>query len=340
MIKYTLLLLCLFYPAHVFAETCKPVVAVYPSWKHNQATLESLPWHRFTHIALFGVYPNAEGNIKSDERDTFITDTVKLAHARGKKVILSVGGAGEASKAYRTISADKKRREAFAHLLAQYVKQHSLDGVDIDWEYWTFQSELGKGGNDPIESQNLVKLLATVRAALPPDALLTTDIIAGSWLGEQYLPDIEQHVDFVNLMAFDFTGQWDTSPVAHHADYATFKRAIEYAIKRGFSKEKLLVGLPAYGKEFVEGKNTHVKDIPYRHIAESALTQKRLFSRGRIGNTYFESRENIEKKSKYLSKNNFPGVFLFEITSDHPSQSLSLLQVASEILNPESCYDS
>ncbi len=248
MIRFIIFLFCVTYQVQAFASNCKPVIAVYPAWKHSQEVLTSLPWHRFTHIALFGIYPDTAGNFESDSMNLLTEDVVKLAHMHGKKVILSIGGAGEASKAYRTIAADQQLRENFASNAATYLKKYKLDGIDIDWEYWTFQSELGKGGNDPVESNNLVKLLAAIRATLPKEALLTTDIIAGSWLGEQYLPAIEKHVDFVNLMAFDFTGQWDGSPIDHHSNFKTFKQAIDYAISKGFrscfiTQNRVLLGV-------------------------------------------------------------------------------------------------
>lgn len=103
------------------------------------------------------------------------------------------------------------RRKFVSHLI-NYAEKYEVDGIDIDWEYWSYQSEQGKGGNDPIESQYLVKLLQDLREQLPPSMLLTVDIAPGNWLGAQYNVEIQDYVDYVdyaNLMAFGFTGRWD-----------------------------------------------------------------------------------------------------------------------------------
>lgn len=42
---------------------CKPVVAVYPTWKHSAETLEQLPWHRFNHIAVVFAFPKEDGQL-------------------------------------------------------------------------------------------------------------------------------------------------------------------------------------------------------------------------------------------------------------------------------------
>lgn len=316
------------------------MVAVYPTWKHSDDELKALPWNRFTHIAVFGVYPNSDGELLSAEADKFLAPLVSLAHSKGKEIIVSVGGAGEASKAFRKVAQNDELRIKFAKYISSYVSRNKLNGVDIDWEYWTFQNELGKGGNDPVESNNLVKLIAEIRGALPEGILLTADIMAGHWVGQQYIPEIQEYVDYVNLMAFDFTGQWPGSKISHHADYLTFKKAINYVINRGFNKEKLLVGLPAYGKEFVDGKVQRVRNLAYREIVEMLDGDLPKINAGELGNIYFETRKNVHEKSKYLQTNGFPGVFLFEVTADHPEDAYSLLQVASNIINPKkSCYE-
>ena len=79
------------------------------------------------------------------------------------KVILSIGGAGSASAGLLKITNSPATLSLFVKNLAAYVKQYSIDGIDIDWEYWTYQSELNRGGQDPVESQQLVDLIKLLR---------------------------------------------------------------------------------------------------------------------------------------------------------------------------------
>lgn len=316
------------------AATLKPVVAVYAGWKYPEFNAAHLPWTQFSHLAIASVYPQADGSLQSSMVDQFIGPLVKAAHQQQKKVLLSVGGAGEGSRAFHQIMKNRHTAQVFIHNITAYAHQHQLDGIDIDWEYWTYQHQLQKGGRDPVESQQLIDLLRDLRAALPENMLLTTDIIAGDWLGAQYSSDIARHVDYVNLMAFDFTGGWPASLIAHHADYATFVRAIKHTLAKGFPAEKLLVGLPAYGIEFVDGGNTNTRQIAYRDIVALTGANAAILQQGQFKFIYFENTYLFAKKAKYIAKKNLAGYFVFDIASDHPDPALSLMHAASRYITP------
>lgn len=74
----------------------------------------------------------------------------------------------------------------------------------------------------------------------PDDITLSADIFAGPYYGPQYLPQMQEPLDFVNLMAFDFTGAWDGSDVSHHADFPMFRLAMKGVEGRGFWLKTLL----------------------------------------------------------------------------------------------------
>ncbi len=317
---------------------CMPVIVAYPTWSANQLPLESIPWHKFTHITLTFILPNADGSLQTNEADKIIGPLVKAAHEKHKKVFVSIGGAVGYGDAFQKIAADKDRLKLFTKNVAAYVHVHQLDGVDIDWEYWTKQAVHKQGGNDPIESRMLVDLLASLRAELPKHIQMTTDIFAGHWYGEQYLTEIQQHVDYLALMAYDFTGAWESSPVTHHADYSTFKKSIDFFVDRGFKKEKLLVGFPSYGIEFVDGKNTRVnKDYSHKQIIEKIKQQNGNYNSGKMGNLYFETPELVKKKSQYILNQQLAGIFMFELTKDTLDDNTSLLSASNQVISPNLC---
>ena len=317
---------------------CMPVVAAYPTWSANQLPVESIPWHKFTHIVLTFIYPNADGSLQTTDMDHIIDPLVKAAHEKNKKVFISIGGATGYGDAFQKIAADKNRLKLFTENVKSYVAKHQLDGVDIDWEYWTKQVVHKQGGNDPVESRLLVDLLASLRAGLPKDIKMTADIFAGYWYGEQYLPEIQEYVDYLALMAYDFTGAWESSPVTHHADYSMFKKSIDFFVDRGFKKEKLLVGFPAYGIEFIEGKNIQVnKEYPHKNIVEKIKQNKGDYNSGKIGNLYFETPELVKKKSRYILNQKLAGVFMFELTQDTLDNDTSLLSSSNQVISPGFC---
>ena len=217
----------------------KPIIAVYAAWKYPEFGLNNIRWELFSHIAIASIYPREDGTLESSIVDPFIGQLVDNARSHGKQVILSVGGSGDGSKAFRQIMADESLSKKFVNNLIEYAKRHQVDGIDIDWEYWTFQNEFNQGGNDPKESQYLVDLLKLLRGSILNSMLLTVDIAPGDWMGSQYKREIQDYVDYVNLMAFDFTGAWETSQIAHHSDYQTFIKSIKHTLKKGFNKNKL-----------------------------------------------------------------------------------------------------
>ncbi len=332
--KLLLCIFCFFSCSCNHSSAPKPVVVVYPSWKHTTLSLAKLPWDKFSHIAVASVYPLESGSIKSDQLDPFINDLIELAHSKGKKVILSVGGAGDGSKHFKVIASDEKKKLQFITMLLEYVAHNGFDGIDIDWEYWTYQSELGKGGNDPVESNLLLQLVSDINKAMSDDLLLTVDVSAGSWVGPQYLTELQNHVDFVNLMAFDFTGAWPESRVAHHSDFRTFKKALQYIISKGFVKEKILVGLPAYGIEFINGKKDQIKHVAYSDIVEKVGGDHRALAKGKLGTLFFENSEYISKKCLHVAKMGVGGVFLFDVLSDDENDGLSLLSACNKFIPP------
>lgn len=319
---------------------CLPVVAVYPTWSANQLPLKSIPWDKFTHITLTFVLPNADGSLETKAMDQFIDPLVTLAHEKNKQVWVSIGGAVGYGGAFQNIAADKNRLKFFTQNVAAYVKENQIDGVDIDWEYWTKQAVHQQGGNDPLESRQLIDLLAALRAELPKQIKMSADIFAGYWYGEQYLPEIQQYLDYAALMAYDFTGEWKSSPIRHHADYSTFKKSIKFVLDRGFQKEKLLVGFPAYGIEFIDGKNVRVnKDYSHKKIVEKIKQKNGNINSGKIGNLFFETPDLVKKKSQYILDQQLAGIFMFELTQDTLDNNTSLLSASNQVISAKSCSE-
>ena len=78
------------------------------------------------------------------------------------KILISVGG--WEAEGFSDAAVSKASREKFARSVVMLLREHSLDGVDLDWEY-PGQSVSGIKSR-PQDKQNFTALLREVRAQL------------------------------------------------------------------------------------------------------------------------------------------------------------------------------
>ena len=150
-----------------------------------------------------------------------------------------------------------------------------FDGIDIDWEYPGVDPGNG-ADHSPADRHNATLLLREFRsqldaygAATGKHYVLTADLPAGNVhsLGSWELSNVAQLLDWVNLLTFDFHGSWDTwtdfnSPysldqkepaVGGGAIQSTWntRGTVDFYLANGVPADKLVVGVPFYGKRYV-----------------------------------------------------------------------------------------
>lgn len=140
---------------------------------------------------------------------------------RNLKSLLSIGGwgysTGTNSEHFPNAASTSASREQLAETAVKLLKDGGFDGIDIDWEYPT----------NIDEGRNFVLLLETIRTALDQYAaqhalghhfLLT---VASPPASKNYdnmpLAEMDKHLDFWNLMTYDFSGSWDQT-AGHQAN--------------------------------------------------------------------------------------------------------------------------
>lgn len=91
------------------------------------------------------------------------------------------------------------------------------------------------------------------------------DSSPGEWSAAYDYYAIASHADFLALMAYDNSSR--TGPPGPIAGYGWVKKAVEYAVAR-VPSDKLLLGIPLYGREWVEGRtHSETETIDYLKAA-------------------------------------------------------------------------
>jgi chitinase len=170
------------------------------------------------------------------------------------KLILSIGGEAD-SRTFNEITSNMIHLERFVHTARRLVDELGMNGIDIDWEF----------PSNEAEGRRYTHLLARLRAALPsPKYIVTTAVPAGIWaLRSMNLGEAADYVDLINLMAYDFVGPFpDITVSGHHSQLrcppgaqdaakTSGEAAMQFLLKHGVAREKIVLGVPLYGRSFL-----------------------------------------------------------------------------------------
>ena len=304
------------------------VVGFYPYWGEGNLPVSAIHWDEITRVAYAFASPSYEGHLVADHLD-MTGLLVEVAHRHGVEVYLSIGGATD-SKNFPVVAMDPVKRERFVRDIKNYVFAHCLDGVDIDWEYWSGASS---GTVIPQESNALVTLLKELEEVFDPfDIGISVDLMATHWGGKHYFDGVADHADDLQVMAYDFTGSW--SEPGPHSSYedaigsgsSVSSTGLAYWINyRGWPAEKILLGVPFYGRDFSNGG----KGITYRAILQR---YPGAYDRDQVDEIYYNGRITIGRKASYVKHHGVGGIMIWELSQDTYVDSLRLLRVIADTL--------
>ena len=288
------------------------IIGYVPNWIDVNAFTQSFDFKQVTHINYAFQNPDASGNLY--ESNTGLPALVAKAHLNHVKVLVSIGGGSAAEGIVKTNFQNQittaEKRAAFIHKIAIYLKTYKLDGLDVDEEGPAINSNYGA----------FIKQLAD---SLKPKGLLLTTAVG--WGNENIPNSAFQYFDWVNLMAYDLTGNWDQTRPGQHSPYWYAQKMITDFKKRGVKKEQLCLGVPFYGYGFYKmpgsyGYNTIITKYPD------------AWQKDQLGDTiYYNGMTTIWKKTK-LSLAETSGIMIWELSQDVKGDK-SLMKVISSTVD-------
>jgi len=252
-------------------------------------TVDQIQFGKLTHINYAFLTPNADGSTAELANPSKLDEIVACAHAAGVKVLISVGGWGWDTQ-FENFTPDPVVRATFVRRLAEFVVAHSLDGVDIDWEY-----------PDPgASAAHYLALMKELRMALPRPALLTAAVVAQGPTGEGILPDVFPLVDFVNVMAYD-------GPGPSHSPFSYAEESLAYWSGRGLPKDKMVLGVPFYSRPV---------EVPYRKLVATSAAAPNADQLDYLGTTVnYNGIATIKAKTE-LAMSRASGIMAWSLAQD------------------------
>jgi len=308
------------------------VVGFYPYYKREALPISEIPWEKITRIVYAFAIPNPDGTLNTGYLSG-ISQLVEEAHAHGVEVYFSVGGGGSGSENFPLIAADLEAASRLVLEIRQYVFENCLDGVDIDWEYWTGSLT---GTVVYAESMALVNLLYELEKELDPFNLgISMDVPASNWGGKHFMDQAVDYVDHIQVMAYDFSGPWsDPGPHSSFEDaigsgsYLTSTGLAYWVNLRHWPKDRILLGVPFYGRDF---DNQQGKGIAYANIID---LYPDAWKYDQVNNIYYNGIPTMILKAEYVRDEHYSGIMIWELAQDHPFDSLSLLNAIDQVLAP------
>jgi chitinase len=357
----------------VFAETPapKPVIVAYVFPQDNPLRPGDIAAQKLTRINY------AFANIKNGRIvNGFANDDRNLAALIALKqenptltVLVSVGG-WLWSGAFSDMARTRESRGIFIASVVEFVSRHQLDGLDVDWEYPGMPGAESHFRAE--DKQTYTLLLKELRARFNglekelhrPLYVTVATGASSEFLEHTEMGKVQEYVDTVNLMAYDYYEPGSDPITGNHAplyaDPADPKRisadeSVREYEQAGVPAEKIVLGVPFYGHTWgeVADKNHGLfqpgKEIPHGYAAygdgpeamlkngfirywDSAASAPYLYN---PENKMFESYEDAESlglKCRYVLDHRLRGMMFWDYESDSTG---ALLNAVNDGLSKE-----
>ena len=248
---------------------------------------------KLTHINFAFARIDSGGRVAFE--DPKVTAALRALTALRKKnpklkILVSVGG--WMAEGFSDAASTDASRSTLARSAVELLREHALDGIDLDWEY----PGQGVAGIKfrPEDKQNFTLLLKSLRQQLDAqkDArrragsdpyLLTIAAADREYFDHTEMDKLHVYLDWINIMSYDFFNSL-TSTTGHHA--GLYRSALAAATDRnadasvmqnlaaGVPARKLVLGVAFYGRGFAGVKpQSNGLNQPYeRYEADHSYT--------------------------------------------------------------------
>jgi chitinase len=277
------------------------------------------------------------------------------------KILISIGG-WTWSKNFSDAVLSDTSRQNFATSAVALVSKYNLDGVDIDWEY---PGMIGDSNvYRPEDKENYTFLFRDLRHGLDSLSQIThvkyfvTTAVGGwkAYIDHTEMGKLQQYMDFINIMSYDFVDGSDTISGHHTNLYNSSEdtsqhsahQAIQEFIAAGVPASKIVMGIAFYGKgwQMESGDNnglyrktlkgmrgggfTYLKDSVidkngYKEYWDGVAMAPYVFNSQTNVFISYDNERSVKEKCNYVKKNQLAGVMFWEYNNDKKEYLLKII---------------
>ncbi len=359
----------------------KVIGAYYPGGSADRYPVQNIPAGTLTHLFYAFATIDQGQCVVAPEADAHFKAlaTLKRAHPT-LHTLISIGGWNAGGFSDAALTAESRQRFV-SSCVAMFFERHrgSFDGVDIDWEFPVY------GGpteitDRPEDRQNMTLLVREFRRQLDAldkadgqHRLVTAALPAGRVQTDgpydparsYELKELARTLDFINLMSYDMgTGFSAVStfnaplhavpedPLAPELKrWNSVAGAVAYYEQHGVPKDKLVLGVPFYGRGFKLESDAN-QGLYQRYSAPHPAGDWRQIQANMLGQpgwerqwhpvaqtpwlynatekvfVSYEDPTSIGLRANFAKDSGLRGVFMWELTGDDAQGSLLKAMVA------------
>lgn len=208
------------------------VVGYLPDWSYR--AYHTLDFSALTHLNIAFCNPDSDGRLFCYIPDSAMHEIVETAHENGVRVMAALGGGGGCDGYLQHLDTPEKMT-AFSENIMAYCDTYDLDGIDLDIELKSSHA-----------IWDVYADWVTMLRTLCDERELLLSTATAQWVAVRVSEETFARFDFLNVMAYDNDGS-----AVSHADFAYAEKCLRYfRIQRGIPAEKLVLGVPFYGRGY------------------------------------------------------------------------------------------
>ncbi len=305
---------------------------------------KKINYRYLTHIAHAFTKPDSEGNLIIDKGYIY-PELVREAHKHNVKMIMSAGG-WERCEGFPGMASTAENRERFITQVVSFCKEHDYDGVDIDWEFVS----------NPEEQKNFVlfvKELSQALKAFDPPLQLSMAVPSGHFWGRWInFEELIENFDYISFMTYDYHGDWSNHS-GHNSPLYTCNNDLcgsmndtySYSQMRKVPKDKLLLGIPFYGRSFDCGdlyqrfEKSHYyryKDVlkffqlGWESYWDDCAKVPYLRNPEKTEIICYDDERSVSLKCKFVKEKQAAGIIIWELSQDYDQKTSLLLDIVGK----------